>query len=234
MHSNHASARCLELLCRYPRKTRVLIADQYPIERLGLRAFLDTVEDILVVAETSSSAEVLSLVELQNPDVLILEAELSEPTAVTLVKQIKALQSPVQVLGFGGVSVPNLYDLLQSGVAGYLTKDEALEAIVAAVRNLAYGNDGWVSHRAAVQLIRTQASREEAHRQMTVRQRQVLGLVAAGHTNQQIAKALGISVKTAEKHLSHLMAKLGMASRVEMAVQAVQKGWVSFATLPAR
>jgi DNA-binding NarL/FixJ family response regulator len=139
------------------------------------------------------------------------------------------MQPPVQVLGFGAASAPYLCDLLQSGAAGYLSMDETPEMIVAAVRGIACSEGEWLSRQAAAQLIRTLANRVETCNQITARQREVLALVAAGHTNRHIGQALGISEKTVEKHLGQLMVKMAVASRVEMAVQAVQKGWVSFA-----
>lgn len=241
MCSNSSLPRSLELHGQHSGKARVLIAHPYPIVRIGLRSLLEHAEDMLVAAEASSGLEVLLLIETQKPDVLVMDMELPGPGGVALVKQIRAMQVPVQVLGFGAASAPDLYDLLQSGAAGYITEDEAPEVILAAVCSLAHGEGGWLSRQAAAELIRTLANRGEILSKMTLREREVLGLVATGNTNQHIAHLLGISVKTVEKHLNHLMAKMEVASRVELAVQAVQKGWVPFAapsvqepvTLPA-
>jgi DNA-binding NarL/FixJ family response regulator len=116
--------------------------------------------------------------------------------------------------------------LLSSGAAGYLTKEEASENIIEAVRGVARGEEGWFSRRVAAQMMGWHQSDGVDRSGLTNRELDVLRLVADGRTNLEIAKSLGISVKTVEKHLEGVYTKLGVASRVEAAVHAVREGLV--------
>lgn len=208
------------------RETRVLVADPHPLVRIGLGSLFQSAGDICVVAETGSGLDVLPLVEETKPDVLILEMELPGLSGVTIAQQLGALKAPVRLLGFSiHDDARYIYPLLRSNAAGYLTKDEAPEVIVAAVRGIAGGENGWFSRRAAARLSNGLTS-EGALRQLTQRQQQVLHLLVAGQTNREIGCELGISAKTVEKHYGCLMEKLRVASRVELAVQAVQNRWL--------
>jgi DNA-binding NarL/FixJ family response regulator len=183
------------------------------------------------VAETGSGLDVLPLVEATKPDVLILEMELPGLSGVTIAQRLRAINAPVRLLGFSiHDDARYIYPLISSNAAGYLTKDEAPEVIVAAVRGIANGESGWFSRRAAARLSDV-LTRQRALNQLTQRQKQLLRLVTAGQTNQEIGCELGISAKTVEKHLGCLMVKLGVASRVELAVQTVQTAWLQTAVL---
>jgi len=215
----------------YTRATRVLVADPHPVVRFGLGSLFQSVGDICLVAETGNGLGVLPLVEETKPDVLILEMELPGLSGVTIAQQLRAIKAPVRLLGFSIYDDARyIYPLLRSNAAGYLTKDEAPEVIVAAVRGIASGGSGWFSRRAAARL-KDDLTRQGALRQLTHRQQQILRLLAAGQTNREIGAQLGISAKTVEKHYSGLMEKLGVASRVELAVHAVHNGWLSAADL---
>jgi two-component system invasion response regulator UvrY len=209
---------------------RVLVADPHPVARIGLGCLFQQTDDIYVVAEADSGVEALHLVEQTKPDVLLLEMNLSGLSAVTITQRLKAMDSPVRVLGFSGEEDAHaIHALLHSGAAGYLTKDEAPDMILAAVRRIAGEEGSWLSRRAAIQLNKLLLN-QVALNELSQRQQQVLQLATRGHTNQQIAWTLGIHVKTVEKQLRQLMEKLGVISRVTLAVEAVQKGWIPFAS----
>lgn len=210
----------------HTRATRVLVADHHPVARIGLVSLFRTAGDICVVAETGNGLDVLPLVKETKPDVLILEMQLPGLSGVNIAQRLRATNAPVRLLGFSiHDDFHYIYPLLRSDAAGYLTKDEAPAAIVAAVRGIASGKSGWFSRRAALTLS-DGLERQRALSQLTHRQMQVLRLVTVGQTNHAIAGELGISVKTVEKHLSGLIVQLGVASRVELAVQTAQQGWL--------
>jgi DNA-binding NarL/FixJ family response regulator len=210
--------------------TRVLVADPHPVVRIGLKCLFQQADDICMVAEAGSGVEALHLVEQTKPDVLLLEMNLLGLSAVTITQRLKAMHSSVQVLGFSGEEDAHaIHALLRSGAAGYLTKDEAPEMILTAVRRIAGGEGTWLSGRAAIQLNKLLLNKV-ALNELSQRQQQVLQLATRGHTNRQIAWTLGIHVKTVEKQLHQLMEKLGVISRVTLAVEAVQRGWIPFAS----
>lgn len=208
-------------------KIRVLLADDHPVVRAGIRVLLEKATDIGVVAEADNGMEVVPLVQEITPDVLVLDMEMPGASGVEVARQLRAMKSPVRVLVLSAHNdAEYVRNLLSSGAAGYLTKEEAPAMIVEAVRGIARGEDGWLSRRVAAQLSAWTREDEPSAKELTPRELEVLGLVAAGKTNQEIARSLSISEKTVEKHVGALLAKLNVASRVEAAVLAVQKGWV--------
>lgn len=207
-------------------ETRVLVADPHPLVRIGLGSMFQSVGDICLVAETGIGLEVLPLVEKTKPAVLILEVALPGQSGVVITQRLKTMNVPVRVLCFSSNNdIHVTHALCRSGVAGYLTKDEPSAVITTAVRSIAGGGEGWFSRRIATQLSNHLAS-QAMHDLLSKRQQEVLRLVTDGHSNRRIGRILMISEKTVEKHLSCLMVKLHAASRVEVAVQAVQKGWL--------
>jgi DNA-binding NarL/FixJ family response regulator len=206
---------------------RVLLADDHPVVRTGICALLEKAPDITVVAQAESGAEVLHLVEEMAPDILLLDMEMPDATGVEVARQLKARKSLVHVLALSAYDdAQYVQNLLANGAAGYLTKEEAPEMIVDAIRGIARGEKGWISRRAVAKMAAWTPQENLASHEITMREREVLQLVATGKTNQEIAAALSISEKTVEKHVGAILAKLQVTSRVEAAVWAVQHGLV--------
>jgi DNA-binding NarL/FixJ family response regulator len=197
-------------------KIRVLLADDHPIVRSGMCQLLARADDIMIVGETGRGDEALSLVNSLNPDVLVLDMEMPGKTGAEVARELQAAGSPVRVL------VLSAYDdeayimgLLENGAAGYLTKDEALDHLVDAVRGVAHGEEGWYSRRAAARIasaVRRQPTDPVA---LTEREQEVLNLAAEGWTNRRIAQELFISERTVRFHLTHAYDKLGVSNRAE-------------------
>jgi DNA-binding NarL/FixJ family response regulator len=188
---------------------------------------LQSAVDIDVVAEAKSGAEALILVEELRPDVLLLDMEMPGLSGVEVAKKLKVLKSSVRVLALSAYDdTQYVRNLLASGAAGYLTKEEASEMIIEAVRGVARGEEGWLSRRAMARMSAWTRADEADGREITERELDVLRQVVAGKTNQEIGVALKISEKTVEKHVGAILTKLGVASRVEAAVQALQRGIV--------
>lgn len=205
---------------------RVLLADDHPVVRTGIRTMLESVADITVVAEVDNGAAVLSQVYALAPDVLLLDMEMPGLSGIEVAQKLKALNSPVRVLALSAYDdVAYVRNLLGSGAAGYLTKEEAPEMIVDAVRGIARGEEGWLSRSAAAHLSAWTRQKVQASAELSEREMQVLQLVVSGKTNQEIGLRLGISDKTVEKHIGAVFTKLQVNSRVEAAVKAVQNGW---------
>ena len=206
---------------------RVLLADDHPIVRTGIRTLLDGVADIEVVAEAQSGVQALELVEQLLPDVLLLDMEMPGLSGVDVAKRLKLLKSPVRVLALSAYDdAQYVRNLLTNGASGYLTKEEAPEMIVDAVRGVARGEEGWLSRRAVATVTAWARGDADDSSGLTEREQEVLPLIVAGKTNQEIALALKISEKTVEKHVGSILNKFNVASRVEAAVQAVQRGLI--------
>jgi DNA-binding NarL/FixJ family response regulator len=205
---------------------RVVLAEDHPVTRGGIRNLLEKAVDIEVVGEAGDGVEALRLVGELSPDVLLLDMEMPGLKGVEVAQQLKAARSPVRILALSAYDDKQyIQGLLSSGAAGYLIKEEVPETIVEAVRGVARGEQGWVSRQVAAKLATwTQEGLEQT--MLTEREMEVLRLVAKGKTNREIGLALEISEKTVEKHLEGVFAKLGVTSRVEAAVRAVQEGWV--------
>lgn len=207
---------------------RVLIADDHPVVRSGLRGLLERLEDIEVVAEAGSGEAALRLAGELRPDVLLLDMEMPGLKGYEVARRIRQACLPVSVL------VLTAYDdreyiqgVLALGVEGYLLKDESADTIVEAIRQVAQGRRGWVSPRVMARLAGRPPEVEAAGSRLTARELQVLEGVVASCTNQEIAQNLNISPKTVEKHLVTIYEKLGVSSRVEAAVLALREGLVT-------
>jgi DNA-binding NarL/FixJ family response regulator len=206
---------------------RVILADDHPVVRTGIRTLLQQADDILVVAETGNGSDVFGLVAQVEPDVLLLDMEMPGLSGVEVAMRLKEQGAPVRVLALSAYDDEEyIRNLLVHGAAGYLTKEEAIEIIIDAVRGVARGEQGWFSRRAIAQLSALTRQENTPGKDLSKREIDVLRLVAAGKTNLEIGHILGISDKTVEKHIGALFTKLQVSSRVEAAVLAVQQGIV--------
>ncbi len=207
--------------------TSVVLVDDHPVVRAGIRNLLEKAHDIVVVGEASNGTEALRLVKDLSPDVLLLDMEMPGLSGNEVAQQLQKLGIPTPILALSAHDDKQyIQELLSNGAAGYLVKEEVPEAIVEAVRGVSRGEKGWVSRRVAAQMSTWMGNENQDRNGLTAREVQVLQAVVAGKTNQEIGLALGISEKTVEKHLEGIFAKLGVASRVEAAVRAVREGWL--------
>jgi DNA-binding NarL/FixJ family response regulator len=201
---------------------RLVIGDDHPVLRQGIRTLLEDSRQVEVIGEASTGREVLRLVDALCPDVLLLDVEMPDMSGLEVVEQLHKKGSPVHVLVLSAYDdIEYIQRLMQCGVAGYLLKDEASKIIVQAVEDVAHGQVGWFSHQINQQWQRFM-SHDPEKRLLTEREIQVLRLTSQGKTNNGIAYALGISEKTVEKHLDSIYRKLDVRSRTEAAVIAVQ------------
>ncbi len=206
---------------------RVMLADDHPVARAGIRKFLNKATDIEIVAEAEDGYQALELAKTLVPDVLLLDVELPGLKGLEVARELQAIHSPVNILVLSTYDDKRfIFGLLGNGAAGYLTKEEVPETIVQAVRGVARGEKGWVSRRIAAIMSAWTQTDENSGKSLTPREMDVLKWVVKGKTNQEIGMQLGISQKTVEKHLESVFAKLKVTSRVEAAVMAVQEKWV--------
>ncbi|MBV7339185.1 response regulator transcription factor [Chloroflexi bacterium TSY] len=197
-------------------KIRVLLIDDHPIVRSGIRVLLEQAGDIVVVGESDRGHDALDLVKQLMPDILLLDMEMPGKSGVEIARELKEAQLPIRVLGLSAYDDDQyIMNLLSSGAAGYLTKEEALETIVDAVRGVARGEEGWLSRRAAASMAASTRQETRNHIQLTAREEEVLNLLAEGWTNNRIASELHLSERTVRFHLTNIYDKVGVSTRAE-------------------
>lgn len=205
---------------------RVLIADDHPVVRAGIRSLLERAPDIEVIGEAHDGIEAMEYVSKYDPDVLVLDIEMPKMSGLEVAQKLGDQKLSVKVLALSAHDDFHYIEkLLQYGACGYLVKEEIPDMIVDAVRGVATGEQGWLSRRAAAQMSRS-VRQHEMTADLTDRELDVLRLIVQGKTNQEIAMTLKISMSTVEKHVGSLITKLHGSSRVDIAVFAVRQGLV--------
>ena len=203
---------------------RVLIVDDHPVVRDGIKTMIEADDQIEVIADVGSGKEALDIIARQEPDIVLLDMEMPGLSGVEVARQLKQQRTTTRILALSAYDDTSyIQSLLQDGAAGYLTKDEAPEFIIEAIHGIWRGQEGWLSRRVAARLTVLTRTEEQDDYGLTKRELQVLKSMVSANTNQEIGLELGISDKTVEKHLESIYQKLGVASRVEAAVLAVRE-----------
>lgn len=206
---------------------RVVLAEDHPVVRMGIRNLLETQPGIDLIAETDNGADAVRIVNELQPHVLVLDMELPVMDGAEVAKTLRQVANPVRILVLSAyVDKEMVLAMLEAGVAGYLIKDEASDTIEEAIRKVAGGENGWVSRQIAARLPGWLAEKNRGEKKLSPREKDVLRLVILGKTNQLIARELNISEKSVEKYLSRIYAKMGVASRTDAAVTAVREKFV--------
>lgn len=207
---------------------RVLIADDHNLVRKGIRSLLDGVGTIEVVHEASDGVEAVEKVKELKPDIAILDISMPRLDGVQASEKILAMGSNTQVIILSMHSDPIIvHQLLKKGVRGYLKKDALTEELILAVNSAAQRKtylSPTVSDDVMPLLLENQTGDvpDSPQELLTPREREVLQLVAEGHTNQSVAFTLGISVKTVEKHRTNLMKKLNVSDLPSLIRKAIE------------
>jgi DNA-binding NarL/FixJ family response regulator len=203
---------------------RVVLVDDHPALRIGLRVLLDRASDVQVVGEAGDAAEALRAIASLQPDVVVLDCQLPDTGGASVARAIGQQEWDVRVLALSSYADDGyVQSMVDAGAVGYLLKDEAPAVIVAAVRAAAQGQN-WFSPDIAAKIAAWE--RGELPGGLTERELEVLRLVAEGLSNKEIARQLCITVRTANFHVGNILQKLDAASRVEAAVWAKEQGIV--------
>jgi DNA-binding NarL/FixJ family response regulator len=214
---------------------RALVADDQQAVRAGLAALLDTQEDITVVATAADGEEAVRRSEEHRPDVVLMDIRMPVLDGIAATCRICATsgQARPRVLVLTTFDLDEyVYDALQAGASGFLLKDAPAETLFEAVRVVAAGDAllaPGVTRRLIAEFARLrppQRTSSEDLELLTRRELEILGLVAAGLSNQEIADRLVLSNETVKTHVSHVLRKLGLRDRAQAVVAAYESGLV--------
>ncbi|WP_067181761.1 response regulator [Microtetraspora niveoalba] len=214
---------------------RVVLADDQPLVRSGLRVLMADHPDLEVVGEAATGAEAVRLVEDVGPDVVVMDIRMPGMDGIEATRRITAGPATTRVLVLTTFDEDDhVYGALRAGASGFVVKDMALDDILAAIRVVAAG-DALIAPGVTRRLIadfvgRPQIAPERSTRPVegvTEREREVLTLVGRGRSNAEIAEELFISVATAKAHVSRLFTKLGARDRVQLVIIAYETGLVT-------
>jgi DNA-binding NarL/FixJ family response regulator len=211
---------------------RVLLVDDHTILREGVRALLAGEPEIVVVGEAGDGQEALEKVETLTPDVVLMDMVMPRMNGLEATGHIKRRHPEVKVL------ILSMYDddeyvqqVIQAGASGYLLKGTAADDLILAIREVQAGSS-FLNPTVAAKLIEDYVRRvrgdhgPESDDPLTVREREVLKLIAESNTNQEIADVLCLSRKTVESHRANIMRKLGLHDVTELVKYAIRKGLI--------
>lgn len=197
------------------RLTRLLLVDDHPMVRDGLRARLADVAGFAVVAEAGDAQTALAAARSHRPDLVVMDVALRADSGIELTRALIAEHPGLRVLVLSMYDNPGYVSEAQrAGASAYVLKDSPAEAIIEALRRVAAGEQVWPA---------SQAAGDGPH--LTPREREVLGLLAEGLSSRQIGERLGMGVRTVETHRTHLRRKLGLDSAAALLRYALEGQW---------
>jgi DNA-binding NarL/FixJ family response regulator len=211
-----------------PEPIRVLVVDDHPVVRQGLRTFLDLQGDITVVGEAADGDEAVTAAVEHRPDVILLDLRMPGADGAMALRGLRAAEVPARVLVVTSFTDPGaVLPALRAGAAGYVYKDIDPPALAAAIRAV---HAGHVLMNADVARLLAAGDaawgRSPGGATLTARERDVLAEIARGRSNREIARVLNVSEKTVKTHVSAILTKLGVADRTQAALHAVHAGLV--------
>ncbi len=203
---------------------RVILADDHPVLRKGIRTILEMEDDIRIIAEASDGEEAIDRVLQLNPDVLVLDVSMPKKTGLQVIAELTASHNPVKVLALSAYDDESfITEMIESGAAGYLLKREALDAIIEAVRGVAVGETGWFSRAIINKILDARRTKEKVN--LTDREKEIFDYLTLGWTNNQIGKKLNISERTVRYHLRNIYDKIGATSRGMAIAWGIRHGY---------
>jgi two-component system response regulator NreC len=217
----------------FMEKRRILIVEDHTILREGLKALLTTNPDIEIAGEAGDGREAIWLVEKLDPDMVLMDLSMPRMDGMQAIREIKRRWPKMKILALTAHKTEEyVLTTLKAGADGYLLKDSTYQEMMTAVTSVLSGkrylspgiSDGVIEgYLEGKQTIKFQGAWDN----LTIREREVLKLIAEGHRNKEIAELLVISPKTVEKHRANLMIKLNLHSVSELTAYAMVKGFVN-------
>lgn len=204
----------------------VLLVDDHQVVRRGLRTFLEVQGDIEVVGEAADGEEGIARAEELRPDVILMDVKMPGTDGIAALRRLRELANPARVLIVTSFTEQRtVVPALRAGAAGYVHKDIDPDALAAAIRSVHAGHV-LLQPEVAQALLTQDDQAPSAGRPgaLTDREREVLGLIADGRSNREIARALVLSEKTVKTHVSNILMKLDLSDRTQAALWAVRHG----------
>jgi len=204
---------------------RIVIADEHPIFRDGLRRLLETEPRLRIVGETGDGLELANLVRDLCPDILLFGLSSTRRSPVEILQEIAACETSVRTIVLtGSIHTPEVVAAVQLGAAGVLSKDSAADMLFKGIDSVMEGHY-WVGDNAVANVAASLRKFNVARRRtkafgLTFRELEIVRAVVNGHTNKQIAQQFSISESTVKRHVTHIFDKLGASNRIEVALFA--------------
>ncbi len=215
--------------------TRILLVDDHAVVRGGLKMLLAADPEMEITGEAETGAEGIRLAEQLRPDVILMDISMPDMNGIEATRQIKAQHPEIAILALTMHEDDQyFFEMLAAGASGYVPKRAAPNDLISAIRAVR-GGGMFLFPSLARTLVEDYLHRREQPgstgvrqglEELTDREREVLALIAEGQSNQEIADALVISVKTVNRHRENIMAKLNLHSRVELVRYAIEKGLI--------
>jgi DNA-binding NarL/FixJ family response regulator len=202
---------------------RVILVDDHAVVRRGLRGFLELLDDIEVVGEADDGQKAVEAVARLEPDVVLMDLVMPELDGIGAIAAIKSARPVTEIVALTSfIEEEKVTAALEAGASGYLLKDSEADDVAAAIR-AAFAGEVHLDPAVARLLAQRMRARKEPEpvEPLTDREKEVLGLVGKGMANKEIAYQLGITERTARTHVSNILGKLGLASRTQAALWAV-------------
>jgi two-component system response regulator NreC len=212
---------------------KIMLVDDHEIVRAGLRMLLQTQSDMEIVAEASSGAEALELIQGCQPDVILMDVSMEEMNGIEATQKLKSCCPNVSILALTIHEEDEyFFQMLSAGASGYIPKRAAPEDLLQAIHTV-YKGEVFLHSSVASVLVKDFLDRggsptiKAEISNLTEREQEVLTLIAEGLTNKQIGEQLGISPKTVARHRDNITQKLKLSSRAELTRYAIQKGLIN-------
>jgi len=216
-----------------PTQIRVVLADDHPIVRDGLRKLLSLEEDIQVVGEASDGREVLQIVQQTEPDVVILDLRMPNLDGLSALQALQQFSKKAKIIILTASEDKNEFvQAMKLGCSGIVLKQTAPELIVKSIRKV-YAGEIWLDSHTTAAVMRQFASPSDVmggtgktreRSPLSQREREIVSLVAQGYKNKEMAEKMFISEQTVKNHLHNIFDKLGVSDRLELALYAIHKG----------
>jgi len=216
-----------------PRPIRVVLADDHPIVRDGLRKLLALEDDIEIVGEASDGREVLQVVQQTEPDVVILDLRMPNLDGLSALQALQQSYKKAKVIVLTASEDKNEFvQAMKLGCSGIVLKQTAPELIVKSIRKV-HAGEIWLDSHTTAAVMRQFAApgdviggngKTRERSPLSQREREIVGLVAQGYKNKEMAEKMFISEQTVKNHLHNIFDKLGVSDRLELALYAIHKG----------
>jgi DNA-binding NarL/FixJ family response regulator len=206
----------------------VLLVDDHPMIRQGLRNLLGDVPDFQVIGEAGDGVEAIRKIELTKPDVMVIDMMMPNLNGLEVLMQIKKLSPATRTIVFSMQSAePYVVEALRAGAAGYILKDAGPGELIAAIHSVLQGNrylSEGLSQRLEAGGPKVEDAPLDLYQTLTTREREILQMAAEGSSSTEIGEKLSISPRTVEIHRSRLLKKLGLRNQAELVRYAIKRG----------